>query len=53
MGIQAMHNYTGFLLNQLWELDSYERFLSRELQGSQFPILHKFFNQSFFNLERV
>jgi len=41
MGIQAMHNDTGFLLNKLWELDSCERFLSRELQGSQLPILHK------------
>ena len=31
MGIQVMHNDTGFLLNRLWGLDCYGRFLSREL----------------------
>jgi len=37
MGIQAMHNDTGFLLDQLRELDCYERFLSRELRAYNTP----------------
>jgi len=37
VGIQAMHNVTGFLLDQMLGLDCHRRYLSRELSGITFP----------------
>ena len=37
MGIQAMHNDTGFLLDQMWGLDCHGRYLSIELSEITTP----------------
>ena len=36
-GKKAMHNDTGFLLDQMWRLDCHRRYLSRELSGITTP----------------